>query len=251
MAGHSKWAQIKRQKGKNDVAKGAMFARLAREIIVATRLGGADPAGNFRLRLAIEQAKASEMPGDNIQRAIDKGSGALEGDNLEEIRYEGYGPGGVALLIEVQTDNRNRTAADLRAVLSRNGGNLGETGCVGWMFHARGVVEIRGLVREEELIEAALAGGALGYEIGEDARGAEVIGEPDSLEAMTQALIGAGYVLGETGVHWVPDNYVEIAEVEVARQLFVLIEKLEDLDDVQRVSTNYSVDDRMLELAFA
>jgi YebC/PmpR family DNA-binding regulatory protein len=249
MAGHSKWAQIKRQKGKNDVAKGAMFARLSREIIVATRLGGPDPGGNFRLRIAIEQAKAASLPGDNIQRAIDKGSGNLESDSFEEIRYEGYGPGGVAFLIEVQTDNRNRTAADLRVIFSRNGGNLGETGCVGWMFQQRGAVVIDGSVTEEVLLEPALEGGADSYEIYEE--GAEVFCTPSDLESLTKALLSANFSLSETTVRWVADTSVEIEDPEVARQVLTLVEKLENLDDVQRVASNYTVDDAVLDLAFA
>ncbi|UFP96770.1 YebC/PmpR family DNA-binding transcriptional regulator [Gloeobacter morelensis] len=251
MAGHSKWAQIKRQKAKNDVAKGAMFARLSREIIVATRLGGPDPAGNFRLRLAIEQAKAASLPGENIQRAVDKGSGALEGDNFEEIRYEGYGPAGVAILIEAQTDNRNRTAADLRAVFSRNGGNLGETGCVGWMFQQRGVAVLEGPVREEDLIEAALDGGAVGYEIDPEGQGAEVTCEAADLEALTDTLKGAGFQLAAAEVRWVPDNNIEIADPDIARQVLTLLEKLENLDDVQRVSANHLVADAVLESIYA
>jgi YebC/PmpR family DNA-binding regulatory protein len=248
MAGHSKWAQIKRQKGKNDVAKGAMFARLSREIIVATRLGGADPGGNFRLRIAIEQAKAASLPGDNIQRAIDKGSGNLESDSFEEIRYEGYGPGGVAFLIEVQTDNRNRTAADLRVIFSRNGGNLGETGCVGWMFQQRGAVVIDGTVNEEVLLEPALEGGADSYEIYEE--GAEVFCTPSDLESLTKALLSANFSLSETTVRWVADTSVQIEDPDVARQVLTLVEKLENLDDVQRVASNYTVDDAVLDLAF-
>ncbi len=249
MAGHSKWAQIKRQKGKNDVAKGAMFARLSREIIVATRLGGADPGGNFRLRIAIEQAKAASLPGENIQRAIDKGSGNLESDSLEEIRYEGYGPGGVAFLIEVQTDNRNRTAADLRVIFSRNGGNLGETGCVGWMFQQRGAVVIDGTVSEEALLEPALEGGAQSYEIYEE--GAEVFCAPGDLESLAKTLLIANFSLSETTVRWVADTSVQIEDPEVARQVLTLVEKLENLDDVQRVASNYTVDDAVLDLAFA
>jgi YebC/PmpR family DNA-binding regulatory protein len=249
MAGHSKWAQIKRQKGKNDVAKGAMFARLSREIIVATRLGGPDPGGNFRLRIAIEQAKAASLPGDNIQRAIDKGSGNLESDSFEEIRYEGYGPGGVAFLIEVQTDNRNRTAADLRVIFSRNGGNLGETGCVGWMFQQRGAVVIDGSVSEEMLLEPALEGGADSYEIYEE--GAEVFCTPGDLESLTKALLSANFSLSETTVRWVADTSVEIEDPEIARQVLTLVEKLENLDDVQRVASNYTVEDAVLDLAFA
>jgi YebC/PmpR family DNA-binding regulatory protein len=158
MAGHSKWANIKRQKARVDAVKGAVFARVSRAIIVAARTGGGDPAGNFQLRTAIEKAKAAGVPNDNIERAIAKGSGqGVDGDSLEAIRYEGYGPGGVAVLIEALTDNRNRTAADLRSAFSKNGGNLGETGCVGWMFDQKGVVAVAGPLDEE-----ALAGGCFG-----------------------------------------------------------------------------------------
>ncbi|AGY59736.1 YebC/PmpR family DNA-binding transcriptional regulator [Gloeobacter kilaueensis] len=251
MAGHSKWAQIKRQKAKNDVAKGAMFARLSREIIVAARLGGADPAGNFRLRLAIEQAKAASLPAENIQRAIDKGSGTLESDTFEEIRYEGYGPSGVALLIEAQTDNRNRTAADLRVVFSRNGGNLGETGCVGWMFQQMGVATLTGSVIEEDLIEAAIEGGATSYEIRPDGEGAEVFCAPGDLEGLTESLRCAGFVLDQAEVRWIAGSTIQVEEPEVARQIFTLIEKLENLDDVQRVSSNYVIEDSLLETILA
>ena len=158
MAGHSKWANIKRQKARVDAKKGNIFTKISREIIVAARHGIPDPDGNFQLRVAIEKAKAAGVPKDNIERAIAKGAGTLGGnDSLEEVRYEGYGPGGVAVLIEALTDNRNRTAADLRAAFSKNGGNLGETGCVGWMFAQKGVATIAGNLEDEEtLLEASL-----------------------------------------------------------------------------------------------
>lgn len=161
MSGHSKWATIKRQKAKVDAARGKTFTQLSRAIIVAARSGLPDPTGNFQLRTAIDKAKAAGIPNDNIERAIAKGAGTLAGeaDRLEEIRYEGYGPGGVALIMEALTDNRNRTAADLRAAFNKRGGNLGETGCVSWMFAQKGVCMIGGAVDEDSLIEAALAGG--------------------------------------------------------------------------------------------
>ncbi|MBC8123052.1 MAG: YebC/PmpR family DNA-binding transcriptional regulator [Gemmatimonadaceae bacterium] len=251
MAGHSKWAQIKRQKAKNDVAKGALFARLSREIIVATRLGGADPAGNFRLRLAIEQARAASLPNENIQRAIDKGAGNLGGEQLEEVRYEGYGPAGVAVLIEALTDNRNRTVADLRTVFSRHGGNLGETGCVGWMFEQKGVVILDGRIDEEVLLETALEGGASSYDIDPEGQGAEVLTEPARLEHLSNTLVRTGFTVGQVSVRWIPDNVVILEDVDVARMVLALLEKLEDLDDVQRVASNYEVEDDMLELVLA
>ncbi|WP_439566137.1 YebC/PmpR family DNA-binding transcriptional regulator, partial [Gloeocapsopsis crepidinum] len=170
MAGHSKWANIKRQKARVDAVKGKTFTQLSRAIIVAARNGVPDPSGNFQLRTAIEKAKAAGIPNENIERAIAKGAGTYADDSaqLEEIRYEGYGSGGVAILIEALTDNRNRTAADLRAAFSKNGGNLGETGCVSWMFAQKGVVILSDAVDEEKLLEASLEGGADSYEIAED-----------------------------------------------------------------------------------
>lgn len=251
MAGHSKWAQIKRQKAKNDVAKGALFARLSREIIVATRLGGADPAGNFRLRIAIEQARAASLPNENIQRAIDKGAGNLGGEQLEEVRYEGYGPAGVAVLIEALTDNRNRTVADLRTVFSRHGGNLGETGCVGWMFEQKGVVALDGWLDEEVLLDTALEGGASSYDIDPEGQGAEVFTEPDGLEHLSDVLVRAGFTVGQVSVRWISNNVVTLEDANVTRMVLTLLEKLEDLDDVQRVASNYEVENDILDLILA
>lgn len=251
MAGHSKWAQIKRQKAKNDVAKGALFARLSREIIVATRLGGADPAGNFRLRIAIEQARAASLPNENIQRAIDKGAGNLGGEQLEEVRYEGYGPAGVAVLIEALTDNRNRTVANLRTVFSRHGGNLGETGCVGWMFEQKGVVALDGWLDEEVLLDTALEGGASSYDIDPEGQGAEVFTEPDGLEHLSDVLVRAGFTVGQVSVRWISNNVVTLEDSNVTRMVLTLLEKLEDLDDVQRVASNYDVENDILDLILA
>lgn len=251
MAGHSKWAQIKRQKAKNDVAKGALFARLSREIIVATRLGGADPAGNFRLRIAIEQARAASLPNENIQRAIDKGAGNLGGEQLEEVRYEGYGPAGVAVLIEALTDNRNRTVANLRTVFSRHGGNLGETGCVGWMFEQKGVVALDGWLDEEVLLDTALEGGASSYDIDPEGQGAEVFTEPDGLEHLSDVLVRAGFTVGQVSVRWISNNVVTLEDANVTRMVLTLLEKLEDLDDVQRVASNYDVENDILDLILA
>ena len=189
MAGHSKWANIKRQKAVVDAKRGNTFTQLSRAIIVAARSGIPDPAGNFQLRTAIDKAKAAGIPNDNIERAIAKGAGTFGGDNttLEAIRYEGYGPCGVAILIEALTDNRNRTAADLRVAFSKNGGNLGETGCVGWMFAQKGVCVVEGVVDEEQLLEASLEGSADYYEMTEDET-AEVFSEVENLENLSQTL---------------------------------------------------------------
>ncbi|MFH7245756.1 MAG: YebC/PmpR family DNA-binding transcriptional regulator [Spirulina sp.] len=247
MAGHSKWANIKRQKARVDAVKGKVFAKMSREIIVAARLGGADPAGNFQLRTAIDKAKAAGVPNDNIDRAIAKGAGQLGADdNYEAIRYEGYGPGGVAVLIEALTDNRNRTAADLRAAFSKRNGNLGETGCVGWMFDQKGVVTVAHPGDEDALLEAALEGGAETYEmidLDEDTPGAEVFCAPADLELLDTALKAHGYTVQQSELRWIPSNTVVVSDPDQARLLMKLMEALEDLDDVQSVTANFDLDE--------
>lgn len=255
MAGHSKWANIKRQKARVDAVKGKTFAKLSREIIVAARSGVPNPEGNFRLRTAIDKAKAAGIPNDNIERAIAKGSGQLgnDGDNLEEIRYEGYGPGGVAILIEALTDNRNRTAADLRSAFTKNGGNLGETGCVSWMFAQKGVVTVAGGVAEDELLEASLAGGAENYELiaDEDGEVAAVFTEVSNLEVLNQTLKEKGLQIRDVELRWIPGNTVEVTEPEKARSLLKLMDALEDLDDVQNVTANFEMADELMSLTMA
>lgn len=259
MAGHSKWANIKRQKARVDAVKGKTFAKMSRAIIIAARSGVPDPAGNFQLRTAIEKAKAAGIPNDNIERAIAKGSGKLGAEGgIEAIRYEGYGPGGVAILIEALTDNRNRTAADLRAAFSKRGGNLGETGCVGWMFEQKGVATIyrpgTGKVKvvpidEEVLLEDLLEAGAETYElteVDEDIPGAEVFTNPTDLEALGQALQAKGYVVTQSELRWIPNNSVEVTDPEQARSLLRLMDSLEDLDDVQSVTANFEMADEMM-----
>jgi YebC/PmpR family DNA-binding regulatory protein len=254
MAGHSKWANIKRQKARVDAKKGNIFTKISREIIVAARHGIPDPDGNFQLRVAIEKAKAAGVPKDNIERAIAKGAGTLGGnDSLEEVRYEGYGPGGVAVLIEALTDNRNRTAADLRAAFSKNGGNLGETGCVGWMFAQKGVATIAGNLEDEEtLLEASLEGGAESYgpllEGDEPTR--EVLTSATNLETLTQVLRRYGYPLRGAELRWLPSNTVEVTDGEQARLLLRLMDALEDLDDVQTVTANFEMTDELLERTY-
>ncbi|HEY9738101.1 MAG TPA: YebC/PmpR family DNA-binding transcriptional regulator [Trichocoleus sp.] len=245
MAGHSKWANIKRQKARVDAVKGKIFAKMSREIIVAARTGGADPAGNFQLRTAIDKAKAAGVPNDNIDRAILKGAGQLGSENeLESIRYEGYGPGGVAVLIEALTDNRNRTAADLRAAFNKVGGNLGETGCVGWMFEQKGAVTIAGPIDEDALLEASLEGGAESYElteVDEDTEGAEVFCAASDLEALDGALKAQGYLVLQSELRWIPNNTVDVQDSDQARLLLKLMDALEDLDDVQSVTANFEM----------
>lgn len=252
MAGHSKWANIKRQKARVDAVKGKTFAKMSREIIVAARCGVPDPEGNFRLRTAIEKAKAAGIPNENIERAIAKGSGQLgsDSDNLEEIRYEGYGPGGVAILIEALTDNRNRTAADLRAAFTKKGGNLGETGCVSWMFDQKGVVTLAGSVAEDLLLEASVEGGAENYELSEedDEVIAEVFTEVSNLEVLNQTLKEKGLPVQDAELRWIPNNTVEVTDADLARSLLKLMDALEDLDDVQNVTANFDMADQLMSL---
>lgn len=247
MAGHSKWANIKRQKAVVDAKKGKTFTQLSRAIIVAARSGIPDPAGNFQLRTAIDKAKAAGIPNDNIERAIAKGAGTFAGDSssLESIRYEGYGSGGVAILIEALTDNRNRTAADLRTAFSKNGGNLGETGCVSWMFDQKGVCTVQGVVDEEQLLEASLEGGADTYEMTED-KTAEVFTEVSHLENLSQTLKEKGFTVTDAELRWIPSNTVEVTELEQARALLKLIDTLEGLDDVQNVTANFDMSEQLM-----
>ncbi len=269
MAGHSKWANIKRQKARVDAVKGKVFTKISREIIVAARSGVPDPEGNFQLRTAIEKAKAAGIPNDNIDRAIAKGAGKLGADNaaLEAIRYEGYGPGGVAVLIEALTDNRNRTAADLRAAFSKNGGNLGETGCVGWMFEQKGVVEVlltpvetgrkrrsdAVTIQEDELLEAFLEGGADTYELieTEDGTAAEALTDATNLETLSQTLKDKHYSVNRVELRWIPNNTLAVDDPDQARSLLKLMDALEDLDDVQSVTANFEMTDELMSMSVA
>lgn len=236
MAGHSKWAQIKRQKGANDAKRGQLFTKLGREITVASREGGGDPNGNVRLRLAIQRARESNMPMENIERAIKRGTGQIEGAAYEEMTYEGYGPGGAALMVEVMTDNRNRTAAELRNVLTHGGGNLGESGSVAWQFQRRGVISIDADGRDpDEVALVAIDAGA--EDVQTDDGHLEVYTEPEGFEAVRQALETAGVPIENAEVAMVPTAAVDLDEA-TSLKVMRLIEKLEDLDDVQSVVTN-------------
>lgn len=245
MAGHSKWANIKRQKERVDAKRGAIFTKLSRDIIVAARSGLPDPSGNFQLRTAIDRAKAAGMPNENIERAIAKGSGAhSDSAALESIRYEGYGPGGVAVLVEAVTDNRNRTAADLRLAFSKNGGNLGETGCVSWMFSQKGVVSLNGACNEDALLEDCAEVGAESYELTDE--GAEVVGAIAALEAMATGLKGRGYAVRDAELRWIPGTSTPVEEADQGRSLLKLIDALEELDDVQSVTSNFEMSDDLI-----
>ena len=249
MAGHSKWANIKRQKARVDAVKGKTFAKLSRAIIVAARSGVPDPDANFQLRNAVDKAKAAGIPNENIERAVAKGAGLLgaDGDNLEEIRYEGYGVGGVAVLIEALTDNRNRTAADLRSAFTKNGGNLGETGCVSWMFEQKGVVTLAGTVEEEQLLEVAVEGGA--EDVKMDTELSEVFTEAANLETLNKTLKDNDLPVIEAELRWIPGNTVEVTDPDLARSLLKLMDALEELDDVQNVTANFEMTDELMSLS--
>lgn len=243
MSGHSKWATIKRKKAKIDAQRGKVFTRLSKEIIIAARNGGADPNGNMRLKTAIEKAKAANIPNENIQRAIQKGAGGGEGANFEEFYYEGYGPGGVAILLKVATDNRNRTAGEVRHILSKNGGNLGETGCVSWMFKEKGVIiidrtEIK--IDEDDLMLAALEGGAEDVKAEDDSF--EIITAPEDLEIVKEALLAQKIIVADAEITMLPENYIEL-QGDNADKMNRMIELLEDNDDIQEVYTNFEMKD--------
>ena len=243
MAGHSKWSQIKRTKAVVDAKRGAVFTRIGREITVAARQG-ADPDGNFQLRTAIAKAKAAGVPAGNIERAIAKGSGqGGEAIKLESIRYEGYGPGGVAVLVEALSDNRNRTAAELRLAFSKHGGNLGESGCVSYLFQHRSEVRIEAdAEREEALLESLLSLEAYGYELGDDGQ-ALVHGPFEVLESLQNGLRQQSWQVQEWTHAWHPLTQVVPQDPDTTRQCLKLLEALEDLDDVNSISTNLEIDD--------
>jgi YebC/PmpR family DNA-binding regulatory protein len=245
MSGHSKWHSIKHKKGAVDARRGKVFTKLIKEITVATRLGGKDPDSNPRLRTAIAAARAENMPKENIDRAIKKGTGELEGTYYEQVTYEGYGPGGVAVLVEVLTDNRNRAVADVRHVFERHGGGLGAAGCVSWMFAQKGLILFRkGQVDEERLFEVALDAGA--EDIKEGEKEFEVITEPSAFERTKAAVDRAGlkYMLAE--ITMVPKTTVNL-DGKNAQQMLTLMELLEDTEDVNHVYANFDIPDEVME----
>ena len=247
MSGHSKWSSIKHKKGAADAKRGQLFSKLSRAIIVAAKEGGGDPANNLSLQNAIEKAKSYSMPKDNIDRAIAKGSGAdADADAFESIVYEGYGPEGVAVIVEALTDNRNRTAADVRHLFAKNGGNLGTTGAVAWQFERRGVVVVPSDgVDEEELFLAAADGGAEDLEA--DGEVFQVTSAPESLAAVREAIEGAGFAIESAELQLVPKTTVAVEDEVKARQVMRLIEALEENDDVQDVYANFDIPEQVLE----
>ena len=244
MSGHSKWSQIKRQKGANDTKRGAVFTKVAREIMIAARAGGGDPDGNFRLRLAMEKARAVNMPADNIKRAIDRATGAGEGEQIEEIVYEGYGPGGVAILVEAATDNRNRTAADVRAMFTKAGGQLAGSGAVAWQFEPRGLISVpKNGTDPDEVALTAIDAGA--DDVDTEGDSIEIYTSPADLEKVRKSLGDSGVAIDSAESAMVAKNTVEVDENR-ARQNLRLVEMLEDHDDVQRVTANFDIPEELL-----
>lgn len=239
MSGHSKWSTIKRQKGANDAKRGALFTKVAREIIIAARMGGGDPDANYRLRLAIEKARSVNMPMDNIKRAIERATGGGDAEAFEEIIYEGYGPGGIAVLVEAQTDNRNRTAAEVRSMFTKSGGQLAGSGAVAWQFEPRGLISIpRAGIDPDEIALLAIDAGA--DDIDTETDPLEVYTSPGDLETVRKALEAAGVRVESGEIAMVAKNTVEL-DTGKARQALRLVEMLEDLDDVQRVTANFDI----------
>ncbi|MDY6880267.1 MAG: YebC/PmpR family DNA-binding transcriptional regulator [Thermodesulfobacteriota bacterium] len=245
MSGHSKWSSIKHKKGALDAKRGKIFSKLIKEITIAARMGGGDPDGNPRLRTAIAAAKAENMPKDNIERAVKKGTGELEGTSYEETNYEGYGPGGVAVLVDCLTDNKNRAVAEIKHIFERGGGNLGEPGCVAWMFEKKGliVVEKKG-VDEEKLLDTALEAGA--EDVREDSSVFEVITDPSDFETVKKAIEDTDFPYSVAEISMIPKNTVKI-EGKKAEQMLNLIEALEDNDDVNNVYANFDISDDFME----
>ncbi|MDD4599816.1 putative transcriptional regulatory protein [bioreactor metagenome] len=244
MSGHSKWANIKHKKGKMDAIRGKITTKISKEITVAVRIGGSDPTGNMRLKLALQKAKENNVPKDNIQRAIQKGAGALDGANYEELTYEGYGPGGIALMVEAMTDNRNRTAAEIRHLFSKYSGNLGETGCVSWMFNKKGifVIDKETGVEEEELMMIVLDAGA--DDLTSDEGQFEIATSPEEFESVQKALESNNIQTLVAQIAMVPDTTIAVAGDE-AIKLAKLVELLEDHEDVQEVYGNFDLPEEM------
>ena len=244
MSGHSKWASIKHKKGALDAKRGKIFTKIIKEITVAARIGGGDPDGNPRLRTAILIAKGQNMPGDNITRAIKKGTGELEGVHYDEVTYEGYGPGGAAIFLEAMTDNKNRTVSEIRAALGKAGGNLGETGCVGWMFEQKGFITINKAAKDEdELMELAIDAGADDMQTVEDHY--EITTAMENFETVRKALEEAGLPMDTAEITRIPQNTVTIDEKK-GKALLKLMDILDDHDDIQKAYSNFDIPDDVM-----
>lgn len=241
MSGHSKWHSIKHKKAATDSKRGRIFTRLIKEMTAAARNGGGDPDANPRLRLAVATAKASNMPAENIKRSIMRGTGELPGVSYEDVNYEGYGPCGVAIFMVGLTDNKNRTVAELRHLLGKNGGNLGESGCVGWMFDRKGYIVVeKAAAEEDKLMEIALRAGA--EDLREDGDEFEIITSPEEMETVRQALEAAGIPMTTAEISMIPQNYVKL-EGKNAQTMLKLMEALEDHEDIQNVYSNFDIDE--------
>jgi YebC/PmpR family DNA-binding regulatory protein len=249
MSGHSKWATIKHKKAATDAKRGKIFTKIIRELTIATRTGGADPDTNPRLRTAILSAKAENMPNDNIDRAIQRGAGTLEGETLDEVTFEGYGPGGVGVLVQVVTSNRNRIVSEVRHLFSKNGGNMAENGAVGWMFERKGEIMVpKEAADEEKMMGIVLDAGA--DDLNDDGSAWDVVTPPEALEKVREALVGAGVNPASAEVAWVPKNTVKLTGPQ-AQQMLRMMEALEDHDDVQKVYANFDIDEKEIQAAVA
>ncbi|HUK52542.1 MAG TPA: YebC/PmpR family DNA-binding transcriptional regulator [Candidatus Binatia bacterium] len=245
MSGHSKWATIKHKKAATDAKRGQAFTRLIREITIAARAGGADADTNPRLRTAIAAAKNENMPNDNIERAIQRGTGQLEGETLEEVTFEGYGPGGVGMLVQVVTTNRNRSVGEIRHLMGKNGGNLGEAGSVGWQFHRKGDISVaKSAASEDKLLGIVLDAGA--EDLRDDGSSWEIITPPEAFDAVRDTLVKAGIQPASAEISMVPQNYVKLSGAQ-AQQMLRLMEALEEHDDVQHVYSNFDIDEKEIQ----
>lgn len=247
MSGHNKWSTIKHKKGKADAARAKVFTQISKEIFVAVRQSGPDPTANFRLRLCIQKAKAANMPMDNVNRAIQKASGNQDGVAYEEIVYEGYGAGGIAIMCEILTDNRNRVASDIRYIFSRNNGNLGETGCVSYMFERKGRMTVAAEdIDADELMLLALDAGAEDV-LTDDPEAVEIVTATEDLEAVKNAVEEAGYTTETAEITMIPANTIEITDAETAQKVLTLLSKLEDYDDIQSVYSNADIPEELID----
>ncbi len=249
MSGHSKWATIKHKKAATDAKRGRVFTKLIREITIAARVAGGDADSNPRLRTAIAAAKNENMPNENIERAIQRGTGQLEGEQYEEVMFEGYGPGGVGMLVQVVTSNRNRVVSEIRHLMGKNGGNLAEAGAVGWMFHRKGdIVVPKEQANEDKLLSIVLDAGA--EDLRDDSSAWEVITPPEAFEAVRDALTKAGIKPASATLGMVPQNYVKLTGAQ-AQQMIRLVEALEEHDDVQQVFANFDIDEKEIQAVVA
>jgi YebC/PmpR family DNA-binding regulatory protein len=249
MSGHSKWATIKHKKAATDAKRGRAFTKVIREITIAARIGGGDPNTNPRLRTAIAAAKNENMPGDNVERAVLRGTGQLEGEQYEEASFEGYGPGGVGLVVQVVTTNRNRVVSEIRHMLSKHGGNMGEAGSVGWMFHRKGQIVVpKEHANEDKMLGIVLDAGA--EDLRDDGSSWEVVTPPESFEKVREALVAAGITPASAELGLVPQNYVKLTGAP-AQQMLRMMEALEDHDDVQHVYANFDIDEKEIQAMVA